>query len=79
MLMHKNRIIGTKMVEKKPGKVVSLPENFAAPPYDQRSSCFVRAGEDHGIGYKQPVGSQKHTPQSPLPKGAYAKETYEKR
>ncbi len=34
------------------------PWNFEAPQYDQRSGCFVEAGDDHGIGHRQPVGRQ---------------------
>jgi len=37
-------------------KAKKSPWNFIAPPYDQRSGCFVEAGDDHGLGYKQPVG-----------------------
>lgn len=32
------------------------PPDFKMPEYDKRSSCFVRAGEDFGVGYKAPVG-----------------------
>jgi len=32
------------------------PWDFTAPPYDQRSGCFVEAGDDHGVGFRQPVG-----------------------
>ncbi len=30
--------------------------NFKSPDYDERSSCFVRAGSDYGVGKNQPVG-----------------------
>ena len=26
------------------------------PQYDERSSCYINAGTDHKVGYKQPVG-----------------------
>lgn len=32
------------------------PWDFTCPQYDQRSSCFVKAGTDYGVGHKQPVG-----------------------
>lgn len=32
--------------------------DFRCMPYDQRSSCFVKAGTDYGVGHKQPVGSK---------------------
>lgn len=33
------------------------PWDFRCPQYDQRSSCFVNAGTDYGVGYTQPVGN----------------------
>lgn len=41
---------------KKDTKSVKNPWSFAAPPYDERSSCFVNAGTHHGMGHKSPVG-----------------------
>lgn len=32
------------------------PWDFSAPPYDERSSCYVNAGSHYGVGHKQPVG-----------------------
>jgi len=32
------------------------PWSYTAPPYDQRSGCFVEAGDDFGRGHRQPVG-----------------------
>ena len=43
----------------KEGKKIKSPWNFDAPQYDQRSSCFVKAGTDYGEGHKQPVGLNK--------------------
>lgn len=37
--------------KEKPSKLA-----FTNRPYDERSSCFVKAGCDYGVGYKQPVG-----------------------
>lgn len=30
--------------------------DFSAPAYDQRTSCFITAGTDYGVGKNQPVG-----------------------
>lgn len=40
--------------EKKSGK---YPWDFKAPSYDNRSSCSMEAGNDYGIGFRQPVGT----------------------
>lgn len=37
-------------------KKESSPWNFDAPTYDERSSCYVNAGNHYGVGHKQPVG-----------------------
>lgn len=34
------------------------PWDFTCPQYDQRTSCFVNAGTNYGVGFKQPVGHQ---------------------
>lgn len=34
--------------------------DFRAPQYDQRHSCFIKAGTDYGTGYVQPIGHQGH-------------------
>lgn len=31
------------------------PWDFTCPQYDQRSSCFLNAGTDYGVGHTQPV------------------------
>lgn len=36
---------------------------FKQPGYDQRSSCFVNAGSEYGVGHKQPVGHSGKTKQ----------------
>lgn len=43
--------------------------DFKAPQYDQRSSCFVRAGTDYGVGFKQPVGTESVSAKSAVPYG----------
>lgn len=32
------------------------PWDYRCPQYDERSSCFVKAGTRYGIGLRQPVG-----------------------
>lgn len=56
--------------EPKDGK--HSPWDFRCPDYDQRSSCFVNAGTDYGIGHRQPIGHDGNAKQSSemLPKGA---------
>jgi len=47
------------------------PWDFRAPEYDERSSCFVQAGSNYGVGHKQPVGREgiPHSRVSTLPFG----------
>jgi len=55
----------------KDGKKIKNPWNFDQPPYDERTSCYVNAGTNYGVGHNQPIGhfgNPKST--SPvLPKG----------
>lgn len=32
--------------------------SFKAPCYDNRTSCSISAGNDYGVGFKQPVGKE---------------------
>jgi len=52
-------------------KKMKSPWNFDAPPYDERSSCFVNAGTHYGIGKNQPVGHEGNPKQkvAALPRG----------
>jgi hypothetical protein len=34
----------------------SSPWDYRQPQYDERSSCYVKAGTDYGIAHRQPVG-----------------------
>ncbi len=43
-------------IEAKAEKSIKSPWNFDAPPYDERSSCYVNAGSHYGVGHTQPVG-----------------------
>jgi hypothetical protein len=43
---------------------------FKAPVYDERSSCFVRAGSDYGVGKNQPIGKyEARSMDEVIPKG----------
>ena len=55
--------------EPKPKDGKNSPWNFTAPEYDERSSCFVNAGNHYGVGHRNPVGSEKHNPKSAVPYG----------
>ena len=42
------------------------PWNFDQPPYDERTSCYVNAGSEYGVGKTQPVG-RKGNPKTTAP------------
>lgn len=46
----------------KEGKKVKNPWNFDQPPYDERTSCYVNAGTNYGVGHSQPIGKFKARP-----------------
>lgn len=48
--------IKSQRPEDKPKDGKNSPWNFACPPYDQRSSVWVNAGTNYGVGHKNPVG-----------------------
>lgn len=45
------------------------PWSFKAPTYDERSSCFVRAGSNYGVGHAQPIGKKKASKEIVIPTG----------
>ena len=45
------------------------PWSFKAPDYDKRTSCFVSAGDDYGVGVNQPVGTEKVSGSYAVPVG----------
>jgi hypothetical protein len=47
-----------KIAERMETIEIESPFRFEAPPYDQRSSSFVNAGQYHGVGHRQPVGHE---------------------
>ncbi len=55
----------------KPAKKIKSPFNFDAPPYDQRSGCYVNAGSHYGEGFRAPVGTEGNpkADAATLPKG----------
>lgn len=36
----------------------SSPWDFRAPAYDERTSCYMGAGNHYGVGYTNPVGHE---------------------
>lgn len=50
--------IKSQRPEDKPKNGNKSPWDFSCPQYDQRSSNFVNAGTDYGVGHRQPVGHQ---------------------
>jgi len=42
--------------------------NYEAPLYDERSSCYVSAGTDYGVGHKQPVGHSGNPKRDVIPR-----------
>lgn len=55
------------------------PWNFKAPKYDNRSSCFVSAGCDYGLGHKQPVGSENVSNKHAVPQKSKKIDLYEEK
>ncbi len=56
---------------KVPKATKQSPFDFRAPPYDERTSCYVNAGSHYGVGYRQPVGHEGNPKQKVdvLPQG----------
>lgn len=55
--------------EYKPKDGKNSPWDFRAPQYDERSSCFIKAGTNYGVGVAQPVGTEKPTKGYAVPTG----------
>ena len=58
-------------MEEKDNRKIASPWNFDAPPYDERSSCYVNAGSHYGVGHTQPIGSLKHSNKGGVPIGRH--------
>lgn len=48
--------IKSQRPEDKPKDGKNSPWDFRCPQYDQRSSSWVNAGSNYGVGHRQPVG-----------------------
>jgi hypothetical protein len=53
----------------KPVDGKNSPWDFTCPQYDQRSSCFVQAGTNYGVGVRQPFGSESPSNTGAIPYG----------
>lgn len=51
------------------GKKIKEPWTVKNPHYDQRSSCYVSAGCDYGVGVQQPVGREGNPKKEGVPFG----------
>ena len=48
-----------------------MSANFAAPTKTQATEdLFMPAGDDYGVGMRQPIGTEKQVSTSVVPKGA---------
>jgi hypothetical protein len=63
--------IKTQREEDKPVDGKNSPWDFRCPQYDQRSSVFINAGTNYGVGHAQPIGHAGNPAQTAavLPKG----------
>lgn len=61
--------IKSQKPENKPKDGKNSPWDYRCPQYDQRSSCFVKAGTNYGVGHAQPVGTSVHSSKSAVPYG----------
>jgi len=48
--------IKTQREDDKPKDGKNSPWDFRCPQYDQRSSIFINAGTNYGVGLRQPIG-----------------------
>jgi len=46
------------------------PWDFTQPEYDQRSSIYMNAGTHHGVGKRQPVGTEKQSGKPAIPQNS---------
>lgn len=58
-------------IEPRQKKEGETPWNWKCPAYDERSSCYMQAGTDYGVGFNQPVGHKgSATMKGGVPSGA---------
>ena len=50
--------IKSQVQEDEPKDGKNSPWDFRCPQYDQRTSSFINAGTNFGVGVKQPVGHE---------------------
>lgn len=55
--------IKSQKPQDKPKDGKNSPWDYRCPQYDQRSSRFVQAGTNYGVGHKQPVGHSSNAKQ----------------
>ena len=53
----------------KEDKEGDMPWNFTTTEYDKRSSSFISAGCDYGVGVNQPIGSLEASDEPGVPIG----------
>lgn len=46
-------------IQPKQKKDGNYPFEFKAPSYNNRTSCSMKAGNDYGMGFRQPEGKHK--------------------
>lgn len=51
------------------GKKIKNPWDFTNTTYDQRTSCFISAGTDYGVGKNQPIGKFHASNEGGVPYG----------
>lgn len=51
----------------KGNKEPKFPWNFEAPKYDDRN--LISAGTNYGVGFNQPIGTEKMSMKEVIPKG----------
>lgn len=69
-------VIKKQVPEDKPKDGKNSPWDFRCPKYDERSSCFINAGTDYGVGHRQPVGHSDNPKQDvpTLPRKSFAQD-----
>lgn len=55
-----------------------FPWGFKCPQYDERTSCFIDAGTNYGIGFSQPIGHEGNPKSEGVPMGIKRKNPNEK-
>lgn len=56
-------------IEPREKKSAERPFSYKNPGYDQRTSHFISAGDNYGVGFNQPLGSEKIASDYAVPVG----------